>query len=241
MIVGPSTRTPKITASAPSPTAPAPPDARPLTIESAPSAVRPRPVAVRPRELPLSSTTVSRMAATGGTVVALRAGMIEAITQTATPIRNGPTNELAPTASDPAMSSPSVAKSDWSTTATPMPPMIPTSEASTPTRRLSPSTPAMICGRLAPMARSRARSRVRWAITIAKVLWMMNAPTKSATAANASRKELSIPSESRTLSRFSRVTSSPVSTCISGRAAATEERRSVSLTPGSADAATAWI
>ena len=64
----------------------------------------------------------------------------------------------------------------------------------------------------APMARSRAISRPRWATMIEKVLKMMNEPTSSAMTPKTSRKVLKNPSASLTSFWLSRVICSPVST-----------------------------
>ncbi len=71
--------------------------------------------------------------------------------------------------------------------AAPRPRTMPTAEATRPTRRASASTDVTRWRRLAPTARSRPSSRVRWATRIEKVLKMMKAPTRRATAANMSR------------------------------------------------------
>ncbi len=54
----------------------------------------------------------------------------------------------------------------------------------------SPSTDAFTWRRLAPMARIRASSLVRWPTRMLKVLKIRNAPTNSATPAKTSRKVL---------------------------------------------------
>ena len=64
---------------------------------------------------------------------------------------------------------------------------MPAAEATSPTTTASASTEAMRWERLAPSARSRPSSRVRWATRIEKVLKMMKAPTSRATAAKSIR------------------------------------------------------
>ncbi len=66
------------------------------------------------------------------------------------------------------------------------PPNSPSREATTAITMASPSTPRSSWPRLAPMVRSMASSRVRWATVIEKTLKMMNAPTSTATAARPS-------------------------------------------------------
>ncbi|HLZ38330.1 MAG TPA: hypothetical protein VKP64_11395 [Mycobacteriales bacterium] len=65
----------------------------------------------------------------------------------------------------------------------PAAPMVPTTTA-------SPRTERVTCPRLAPIARSSASSRVRWATSIENVFQMMNEPTNSAMTANTSRNRL---------------------------------------------------
>ncbi len=54
---------------------------------------------------------------------------------------------------------------------------IPAIDPTTPMSSASVMTIERICLPVAPIARRRASSRVRWATTIRKVFWMMNAPT----------------------------------------------------------------
>ena len=77
--------------------------------------------------------------------------------------------------------------------ATRMPRPTPAADATSPTRAASPTTDAMTWPRLAPRARSRPSSRVRWATRIEKVFRIMNAPTNSEMPANTSRKVLKNP------------------------------------------------
>lgn len=65
--------------------------------------------------------------------------------------------------------------------------MIPTAEAATATTLASARVDAVTCLREAPRARSSAFSRVRWATTIAKVLWMEKVATRSAMPEKTSR------------------------------------------------------
>jgi hypothetical protein len=68
------------------------------------------------------------------------------------------------------------------------PPIRPTIEASTPMMSASRATEPRIWRRDAPIVRRVANSRMRCATVIDSVLKMTNAPTKSATPANESRK-----------------------------------------------------
>ena len=64
---------------------------------------------------------------------------------------------------------------------------MPIAEATIPMASASPVTDERICRRDAPIARSSADSRVRWATRIENVLWMLNVATMRAMPANASR------------------------------------------------------
>ena len=64
----------------------------------------------------------------------------------------------------------------------------PTTEATTPVTSASTTTERSTWFREAPSVRSVANSRVRWAIVIESEFAITNAPTKSATPPNASRK-----------------------------------------------------
>ena len=82
---------------------------------------------------------------------------------------------------------PMAGNSAWSPAAIPMPPARPAADATTATTLASTRVDAVTCRREAPRARNRAFSRVRWATTIAKVLWMEKVATSSATPENTSR------------------------------------------------------
>jgi hypothetical protein len=71
-----------------------------------------------------------------------------------------------------------------------MPAARPSADASAASTRDSASTPVTTCRLVAPTARRSATSRVRWAMTIEKVLKMMNEPTKRAMTANTSKNVL---------------------------------------------------
>ncbi len=66
--------------------------------------------------------------------------------------------------------------SPWSPTAIPIPATNPSAEATNPVTNASRTTDVRTWRRLAPIARSSAISRVRWATMIENVLKMMNAP-----------------------------------------------------------------
>ena len=97
-------------------------------------------------------------------------------------------------------------------------------------------TAVMTWRREAPIARSRADSRVRWATRIENVLWMLNVATTSAMPANASRIIENMSRKSAPISSFcSAVSSSCVSASMRAGSCSVISWRSVSwLTPSSA-------
>ena len=119
-------------------------------------------------------TVASCMAATGGTLAALRAGEMAAISVTPIPITSEATTVLALTTRLPAgRVSPNADSSAFRPAATATPAASPSSAAMTPTARASMSTEARTWRRLAPSARSRPFSLVRWATVMANVFRMM--------------------------------------------------------------------
>ena len=80
-----------------------------------------------------------------------------------------------------------------------------------PTTSASIITERVIWPRLAPIARSRASSRPRWATRIEKVLTMMKEPTSRAMPAKTSRKVVMKPSASCTCVAVRSATAAPVS------------------------------
>jgi hypothetical protein len=77
--------------------------------------------------------------------------------------------------------------SAFSPTARKAPTTTPMRDANRPTIVDSSKTENSTCRRVAPSARNRASSRLRWVTTMLKVLKMMNAPTNSATNPKTSR------------------------------------------------------
>jgi hypothetical protein len=130
-----------------------------------------RPTTIRRRENADVSRATSRMAATGGIFDARRAGTKAATTVMRTPVTREVTTALVVSTTPPAgMSTPKPASSAFSPTATPMPAASPTAEATIATTNASARTEPSTCRRLAPMARSSAFSRDRWATMIENVL-----------------------------------------------------------------------
>jgi hypothetical protein len=99
----------------------------------------------------------------------------------------------------------------------------------------SSSTLASTWRRLAPMARSSAFSRVRWATVMENVLKMMNPPTSTATRANTSMNVLKNDRPSRIASWFSSVTVAPMTASTPlGRTVSRRSTSSCCETPSSA-------
>ncbi len=164
----------------------------------------------------LGRASSSFIAATGGIRAAFRAGNSAETTVTMSPTAmptitvrgnrvSGPSGMLSPKAF---MAAPRpIARS------TPTP--IPMTDATKPTIRASMTTIQVTCRPVAPIARRRANSFVLWATMMRNVLLMMNAPTKTATAANASSAMFRKPSPSEIASSCSSFDSSAVTTSIS--------------------------
>ena len=142
---------------------------------------------VKRAKRPGGSTAPSCSAAIGGTRVARRAGarLASSVIAMPTPIATMTVRGFSgrpasgrpkPIASNRAFRALSIRK----------PHSRPTSEARKPITSASPSTLRSTCRLVAPSVRSSASSRERWATVIENVLKMMNAPTSTATPANAS-------------------------------------------------------
>ena len=118
---------------------------------------------------------------------------------------------------------------------------MPIAEATIPMASASPVTDERICRRDAPIARSSADSRVRWATRIENVLWMLNVATMRAMPANASRMIWKKPRKSLSMSACcSAVSSDCVSASIrAGISCSISSRRVSVLTPSSAATSTA--
>ena len=118
-------------------------------------------------------------------------------------------------------------------TATPTP--RPTAEASSPTVTASASTEDRTWRRVAPSARSRPFSRVRWATVMEKVLKIMNAPTSRAVMANTRSRVVNWPIAFRVLDRSSLAACWPVTASRPAGSTARRLRTSwVCETPGRA-------
>ena len=133
------------------------------------------------------------------------------------------------------MSRPVAASRALSPAATATPSPRPTAEASRPTVTASSRTEDRIWRRVAPSARSRPFSRVRWATVIENVLNIWNAPTIRAATANTMSRVLKPPSWFMTLERASLAACWPVTASTPAGSAACRLRASwVCETPGCA-------
>ena len=137
---------------------------------------------------PKPGVTLSRIAVTGSTRVARRAGTKPETSVATIPTTSPMITELG------LISSPVVPRSipkAFSSAARPGASAIPTStpstEATTPTASVSISIERRTWRRDAPSTRSSASSFVRWATVTENVLKIRKPPTSSATAANTSR------------------------------------------------------
>ena len=173
-MIGPSTATPRKVSMAPPPTIASPLLRWPNSPRKSTATPPPRtrsPRIVRRRELPARSTAVVRRAAMGGTREARRAGATATTRVTPIPAMSATTIErpltTVPLAGMPKPTAPSRL---FRPTANATPSTRPSTAEMMPTTSASPSTAPRTCRRLAPSARSKASSRVRWATMIEKVL-----------------------------------------------------------------------
>ena len=175
-------------------------------------------------------------AATGGTRVALSAGISAARVVTIRPTSSDTTTvrswNWTPVVGMSAPRKPLSRALRPLAMSTPRP--RPTREATRATITDSSSTELITWRRLAPRQRSRASSRVRWATMMVKVLKIRNPPTSRATKAKASSAvDRNRPRVSLMDAAVSSASSWPVSTSYLGSTAARTRSRSCSgLTPG---------
>ena len=180
---GPRATTPTVVSRAPRPTA-----VRtrllgscvPTATTAAPAVARMPPAAARAREEAGDSAAVPRNAWSGGTRDARRAGRRPAPTVTTTPAIRDTATEVPVTTRPPAGRwNPKLSKSPFRSPAMPSPASRPSPEARVPMLSASMTTEPRTWRRVPPRARSRAASRLRWAMRIVKVLEMDSVATSN--------------------------------------------------------------
>ena len=136
----------------------------------------------------VAACALSRRAATGAIFVARRAGIIAASTVASVPTSRLTTIvRVATTIPSVGSSAPTAVNRAFRPSASTMPTPMPAADASRPIVSASSSTAPRTWRREAPTIRSSPNSFVRWATVIESELKIVNAPTSTATAANASR------------------------------------------------------
>ena len=205
------------------------------TSPAAPSSVRTAPTPIRTRPTGLAGASIARIAATGATLVACRAGSRAASIVTTTPTSSAATMVRGSTCSVVVGTSiPKAASAARRPAATPMPRPRPRPAATSPMTNDSAITENRTWRREAPTARSSASSRVRWATRIENVFQMISAPTSSEIAAKPSRPVVKKLSPSATAALDSATTSADVTASSPpGRTAAMRSRSSSGEVPGS--------
>ena len=183
-----------------------------------------------------SGVAASRIAATGATFAARRAGSSAETAVTRMPTTKATmTVRGCSTIGADGRPAPKAPNSACRPSATPIPAASPIADARPPTTTASISTERVTWPLLAPSARIRASSRVRCATRIENVLKMMKAPTNSATAAKTSRKVFRKPRPSWMSLACSSASWVPVIASVpAGIAAATRSRSSSCPTPSRA-------
>ena len=144
---------------------------------------------MRPRRESEELWSPERIACTGWTDPARRAGAHAAATVTMTPSTTGTTTDCPVSMNVPgASTAPRLAAIAMSPCTSTQPAITPRPEPIRPTMIASPSTERVICRREVPRARSKANSRVRCATIMENVLVMIKVPTTKAMPAKAHRK-----------------------------------------------------
>ena len=188
---GPTVSTPTITPAAPRPSSRSALSAvgrtAATTAAAAPAAISTLPSSARRRSDRSFTVTSSRIASTGGTSDARRAGRAAAAMDTRVPTAS----PMSTVDVESGMVLDNVICNRSSTAPTsvtrPSPPSTPSTEPSTPITAACTTIEENTCAGEAPTARSSANSRIRWRICMVNVLAMMNAPTNRASTANTSR------------------------------------------------------
>ena len=142
----------------------------------------------RPAGVPTSIPRSGWSAACGLSAATRRVGTQAAISETSTPITYAPASQRGDEVAAPrgALGSSRPARATRPRPAA-MPTRTPAAAATAPSTSASIRTERSSCRPVAPMQRSRANSRVRWANRIEYVLAITSTETNSAIAANSSR------------------------------------------------------
>ena len=152
-------------------TPPVPLTSWPATMNAALMANSTTPATTRPRDVADRSTASFRSAANGGTRPARMAGTNDDSRVTTMPTTNPSTARAGFSVSpDDGRSNPMTFSKPFSNTANTIPTTMPSTDDITATITDSRNWARMTCCLLAPMARSNAFSRLRWATTMAKAL-----------------------------------------------------------------------
>ena len=190
---GPTRKNPTMTPNAPTPTRMArtfvsPSESTPANAATIPTSKIMAPKIVRTfREVPEADSVV-RIASTGCTRPARRAGAHADTTVTIVPKMIGTTIAETLRPKPPSRGIPCALMTALMIATNPIPATTPTMDPRTPTMADSTTTEFVIWRREAPSARKRANSLVRCATIIEKVFAMMKVPTSSAIRPNAMRK-----------------------------------------------------
>ena len=159
----------------------------------------------------------SCIAATGDTLAALRAGEMAATRVTPIPTTSERMTVLAVRTRLPAgRPNPNAPTSAFRPAASRTPAASPITAAMRPTAAASMSTEPRTWRLLAPRARNRPFSRVRWATVMAKVFKMMKAPTSRATTAKMRKNLLKTDRFFWTVSCVSLMAAAPVTASVPG-------------------------
>ena len=192
-MAGPARKKPRMRLSAPRPTREArmPVEASistPRTAKIMPATSNSPPSTLRTRSEEPAADSVVRMASTGFTAPARRAGAHADTMVTTAPKSSGTTTALTLRPRPPPMGMSLASKTALMIATRPIPATTPTAEPTSPTMKASVTTERVIWPREAPSARRSANSLVRWATIMEKVFAIMNVPTSNAMRPKAMRK-----------------------------------------------------
>ena len=158
------------------------------------------------------AASLARIASTGRTLPAFRAGASAESTVTTVPTTSGTTTASTDNPiPDCGRGMPNVFIPARITNTSPAPATTPSTEPNNPTKAASSATDRVICPRDAPNARSNANSFVRCATIMENVFAIKNVPTNRPTRPNATKKYVTKLRASRICSVVSCATFSPAS------------------------------